>query len=94
MSDGLSSDAAGALYLTDPEHSALVRLGADGRLATLLRDPRLRWPDGLSFGPDGWLYVTCSALHQVIGRTPGQVRSSAPFHVFRFRPGAEAPAGH
>ena len=94
MSDGLSSDAAGNLYLTDPEHSALVRLGADGRLATLVRDPRLRWPDGLSFGPDGWLYVTCSALHQVIGRTPGQIRSSAPFHLFRFRPGAEAPAGH
>jgi sugar lactone lactonase YvrE len=93
MSDGLSSDDAGSVYLTDPEHSAVLRLGADGRLTTLLRDARLRWPDGLSFGPGGWLYVTCSALHQVIGRTPGQVRASAPFHVFRFRPGAEAPAG-
>lgn len=94
MSDGLSSDSAGNVYLTDPEHSAVLRLGPDRLLTTLVRDERLRWPDGLSFGPHGWLYLTCSALHQVIGRTPGQVRSRAPFQVFRFRPGAGAAPGH
>lgn len=94
MSDGISIDLEGNLYLTDLEHSAIVRLGADGRLETLVRDERLRWPDGLSFGPDGWLYVTCSALQQVIGRTPGQVRAAAPFQIYRFRPGVEGIAGH
>ena len=94
MSDGISIDVEGSLYLTDLEHSAIVRLRADGRLETLVRDDRLRWPDGLSFGPDGWLYVTCSALHQVIGRTPGQVRSAAPFQIYRFRPGVEGIPGH
>ena len=94
MSDGLSIDIEDNLYLTDLEHSAIVRLGADGGLETLVRDDRLRWPDGLSFGPDGWLYVTCSALQQVIGRTPGQVRAAAPFQIYRFRPGVEGVPGH
>jgi hypothetical protein len=31
------------------------------------------------------LFVTCSALHEVIGRTPGQVRAAGPFGVYRLR---------
>ncbi|HEY6564648.1 MAG TPA: L-dopachrome tautomerase-related protein, partial [Pirellulaceae bacterium] len=87
MSDGLSIDLENNVYLTDPEHSAIVRLRQDRTLETLVKDPKLRWPDGLSFGPDGWLYVTCSALQHVIGRLPSQVRSQAPFKIFRFKPG-------
>jgi sugar lactone lactonase YvrE len=94
MSDGISIDIEGNLYLTDLEHSAIVRLRADGRLETLVRDERLRWPDGLSFGPDGWLYMTCSALQQVIGRTPGQVRAASPFQIYRFKPGVDGVPGH
>src|SRR6185503_19867913 len=75
MTDGMSADAAGNLVLTDPGHDALQLLSPEGQLTTLVRDPRLRWPDGLSFGPCSappgaadCIYVTCSALHQVIGR--------------------------
>jgi hypothetical protein len=73
ISDGMSSDAQGRLYLTDPEHSAIVAVGPDRHLHTVVKDPRLRWPDGLSFGPDGWLYVTCSALEDVLFRGRGAV---------------------
>jgi len=90
MSDGITLDTEGNVYLAEPEHSAIVRLRADRVLETLLKDERLRWPDGFSWGPDGWLYFTCSALHHVIGRLPSQVRGHAPYHVYRFKPG---PAG-
>lgn len=90
LSDGLSMDLGGNVYITDMEHSAILSLGQDRTLRTLLKDPRLRWPDGLSFGPDGWLYVSCSALHQVILRSAKHVRSHAPYQIFRFKPG---PAG-
>jgi sugar lactone lactonase YvrE len=94
MSDGIATDLEGNLYLSDLEGSAIVLLQADGRLRTLLKDDRIRWPDGFSFGPDGWLYVTCSALHQVIGLSPEDIRAQAPYQIFRFKPGPAGIAGH
>ena len=102
MSDGLSTDLAGNVLLTDFPHDAIQLLAPDGSLRTLVRDPRLRWPDGLSFGPDpaspkgpaDWLYITASALHQVLGRTPGQIRTAGPYQLFRVRVPVPGIAGH
>lgn len=94
MSDGLSIDDADTIYISDPEHSAIVELRADGSLQTLVRAPQLRWPDGFSFGPDGWLYVTCSSLQNVLGRPPSSIAEHAPYQVFRIRPGGSAAPGH
>jgi sugar lactone lactonase YvrE len=94
ISDGASTDDAGNVYLTDPEHSAVLAIGPERRLRTLVKDPALRWPDGLSFGPDGWLYLTCSALQDVLFVSTATMRTHAPFQVFRFRPGGSAAAGH
>src|SRR5207245_2291820 len=89
-SDGPSMDVEDNVYLTDPEHGAILALGPDRSLRTLVKDPRLRWPDGLSFGPDGWLYVTCSALQHVLFVRTAHMRAHAPYQIFRFKPG---PAG-
>ena len=94
ISDGGSTDDAGDVYLTDPEHGAVLTLGPDRTLRTLVKDPMLRWPDGLSFGPDGWLYVTCSALENVLFVSNSTMLAHAPFQIFRFRPGATAAPGH
>lgn len=95
MSDGLSSDDAGNIYLSDMEHSAIVMLKPDRSLETLVKDERLlRWPDGFSFGPDGWLYVSCSALQDVLGRLPGQIRDAAPYYVVRLKAPAAGTPGH
>ena len=89
-----TTDDAGAIYLSDMEHSAIHRISADGKLQTLVTDEKLRWPDGFSFGPDGWLYVTCSALQHVLFRSDDDVRKHAPYQIWRFRPGATATPGH
>ena len=94
MSDGLSIDDAGNIYISDLEHSAIVSLRPDRSLETVIADPRLRWPDGFSFGPEGWLYVSCSALHQVIGRLPGQIADAGPFQIYRVWTGQTAWPGH
>lgn len=94
MSDGITSDSAGNLYLSDLERSAIHRLGPEGDLRTLVRSERLRWPDGFSFGPDGWLYVTASSLHEIMGRGGGAVEQHAPYHIFRVKTDAHAHPGH
>jgi sugar lactone lactonase YvrE len=95
MSDGITFDNAGDIYLSDPEHSAIVMLNPKRKLETLVKSERLlRWPDGFSFGPDGWLYITNSSLHEVLGRTPAQIAAHAPYHVLRIKTGSSAPAGH
>lgn len=59
-----------------------------------VKDPRWRWPDGLSFGPEDWLYLTDSAIPDIMMRTASHVRASAPFHIHRFRTGVPGTPGH
>lgn len=92
-SDGLSTDNDGNVYITDPEHSAILVLGKDKKLRTIVKDERLRWPDGLSWGPDGWLYVTCSALQHVLFRPASEIRANAPYQIYRFKPGPVGQPG-
>ncbi|GAC1628601.1 MAG: L-dopachrome tautomerase-related protein [Nevskia sp.] len=95
MSDGLSMDNADNLYLSDLEHSAIVLLHPDKTLQTLVRDEqRLRWPDGFSFGADGWLYVSCSSLQRVFGRSAAQIAAGGPYQVLRIKAEAEGVPGH
>ena len=81
--------------MSDPEHDAVNILHARGEFETLLRSPeKLRWPDGFSFGPDGQVYVTCSALHHVIFRSGSHQRASAPYEIYRFPGLASRAPGH
>ena len=94
ISDGITTDVEGNVYLSDPEHSAVLTLGPDRKLVTLVKDERLRWPDGFSFGPDGWLYVTASSLQHVLFMSEAHRDAHAPYHIFRFKPGPAGVPGH
>jgi sugar lactone lactonase YvrE len=54
------------LYITSIEDNAVkarnLSQGPAGGLRTVVQDPRLRWPDTFSQGPDGSLYVTTSRI--------------------------------
>ena len=88
LSDGFSIDLEDNLYITEVEHQGITRMAPGGHLHTLVRDERLRWPDGISFGPDGWVYFTDSALNAIAGilpmASPSKVEANAPYHLFRF----------
>jgi sugar lactone lactonase YvrE len=54
------------LFVTSIEDNAVrardLSRGPAGVLRTVVQDPRLRWPDTFSQGPDGSLYVTTSRI--------------------------------
>lgn len=84
-SDGLECDAQGRLYLTNYEDNAILRRTAKGDYETLVYDPRLLWPDTLSAGADGYLYIMANQLHRQKPFNAGQDRRVKPYVLFRVK---------
>jgi sugar lactone lactonase YvrE len=93
LSDGFSLDRDGNIYVTDVEHNAIFRIGPDRELVTLIRSKDIRWPDALSFGPNGALYVADSALPDLILRSREHIESNGPYRIFRFPTGRTGVPG-
>lgn len=93
LSDGLSIDLEGNVFVTDVEHSSVFIVPPNRELQTLIRAQEIRWPDALSFGPDGWLYVADSALADVVLQSPEHIAEQGPYKVFRFKPGTPGIPG-
>jgi sugar lactone lactonase YvrE len=87
IGDGMETDAAGRLYVTDGEHNAIHRRIADGTWETVAHDERLLWPDTLSVAADQYLYVTANQFF----RQPtfrGTDDRRTPYALFRTPIGA------
>jgi sugar lactone lactonase YvrE len=93
LSDGLSIADDGTVFITDVEHGAVMALAPDGTLSTVVRDPRIRWADGLSFGLDGWLYLADSAIPHLVPQSAEHHAAQVPHAIWRFRPGPRGAPG-
>ena len=93
LSDGFSIDKDGNVYVTDVEHSSIFVVDTNGAAKTLIQSNQIRWPDALSFGPDGWLYVADSALPELVMKSRKHVQAHKPYKIFRFKPGTDGTPG-
>ena len=93
LSDGLSIDLEDRIYLTDVEHGAIMRMTPGGELSTLVRSPRIRWADALSFGPERWLYVADSALAEQMLMPKEHIAAQGPYFIYRIEIDARGVAG-
>ena len=74
----------GSIYSTAIEQDAIVRIDLSSKqLEVVTKDARLKWPDTLSIGPDGALYVTNSQIHLTPRFNHGVSKISEPFGVYR-----------
>jgi sugar lactone lactonase YvrE len=91
LSDGLTADAAGHVYVTDVEHGAVMRVTPAGQLETVIRSPLIRWADSLSLGPEGWIYVADSAMPDQILQSRRHIEARGTYQIWRFKLPADGP---
>jgi sugar lactone lactonase YvrE len=87
--DGMETDAANRLYMSNYEQNAIVRRRTDGLYETLVHDARLLWPDTLSLAYDGYLYFTVNQLHRSPRFHEGKDLRQKPYCLFRCRVDAQ-----
>lgn len=85
ISHGMLADSQGNIYLTDSPNKAIRRVTPAGRFETLVRDPRLLWPDSFGLGPDGYLYVTAAQIHRTPKWNNGEDKVAYPFRLYRLK---------
>ncbi len=82
--DGMLEDSKGRIYLAAFEKNAIVRFDPDsGKSVTIAEDERLQWPDTMSWGPNGDLYVTTSQIHRTPKYNKGVSKLKGPFQVLK-----------
>ncbi len=85
-SDGMTIDAVGNIYITDLEQGAIGVMDKNGKYSIYLKDERIKWADGFSFGTDGYLYVTLNQLHKAAQLNGGKEEGKPPYYIARFKP--------
>jgi sugar lactone lactonase YvrE len=83
--DGLQTDAGGNVYATNYEHNAILRRDPQGNWETVVHDPRLLWPDTMSIGTDGYLYVTANQLNRQARYHAGKDLRRKPYSLFKVK---------
>ena len=82
--DGMLEAPDGSVYLTDLEGSAIVRWNAATKnIEPIVADKRLLWPDTLSWGPGGKLYVTASQIENMPRFNNGKSTRTEPYKLFK-----------
>ena len=82
--DGMLEAPDGSLYLTDLEHNAVVRWNpATKHVGEIIADKRLMWPDTLSWGPNGELYVTASQIENMPRFNNGTSMQTEPYKLWK-----------
>lgn len=86
---GTAIDAGGTVYLSDTDQSRILTISPDGRIATLVADPRLAWPDAMWIDERGDLLIPAAQLNRTPGMNGGVDAVRLPVTVYALQIGAK-----
>jgi sugar lactone lactonase YvrE len=89
--DGMTADRAGNLYMTALTLNGLMKRDAQtGQVSTFVTHKDISWPDTLSWGPKGSLYLVSNNLHLWVDGDMNFDDPKTPnFRIYRMNLGAK-----
>lgn len=94
VSDGISIDDAGNVYITDLMNHGIGVTRPDGSYTLLFSDKDLfQWPDSIAAGPDGMMVTNINRLHLAAPLNEGENAAKPPFPIVRFKPLSSVSVG-
>ena len=93
ISDGITIDDAGNVYITSITDDSIGVVQQDGPYKTLFKEDSLSWPDGFAVGSDDYIYVTINELHRSPFLNGGHNHAKGEFKVMRFKALSTAQVG-
>jgi sugar lactone lactonase YvrE len=91
--DGIAIDVHNNIYVTDLADNGIGVIDSSRKYRLYVQDPRLSWPDALSFGSDGRLYTVSNQLHRSATLNAGQQTARAPFWILAMPPLSAGASG-
>ncbi len=83
---GFTADSSGNFYFSSFTENAMLVMGEDRKLRTLIADPRISFPNEPDVGPDGFLYFPASQIHRLPGfQADGKSLVRTPWEVLKVK---------
>ena len=94
ISDGISIDDKGNIYVTDLNDSAIGVTSADGKYKILYQNKeKFQWLDSIAATHDGFMIVNTNKLHLSATLNAGKNESKPPYYIIKFKPLANVSVG-
>lgn len=89
---GTAIDANGTIYLSDANKRRILTISPEGKVSTLISDPRLIWVDAMWIDQDGYLWIPATQQNLTPGFNAGRQRVHYPVFIYKMKIDVGPPA--
>lgn len=82
---GTAIDAKGTIYLSDTNHRRILRIAPNGKITTLITDPRLVWSDAMWIDQNDYLWIPASQQNLTAGFDGGHQKVHYPVVIYKMK---------